>query len=57
MERISKEIPPPASYNPNFELIENSKFKNIGFGIGTKMTPLLKLASPQKRDSMFLNIS
>lgn len=39
MERIAKEIPPPATYNPSFDLIENSKFKNIGFGIGAKMTP------------------
>ncbi|CDW74111.1 UNKNOWN [Stylonychia lemnae] len=57
MERISRENPPPAQYNPSYSQIENSKYKHIGFGIGMKMAPMLKLASAKKAERMYLNIS
>jgi hypothetical protein len=39
MERKSREIPPPASYDPKFSQIENIKNSNINFGVGIRMTP------------------
>lgn len=40
MAKISKNVPPPASYNAKFKLVEQNKYSNIGFGIGEKMKPL-----------------
>lgn len=57
MEMKAKDIPPPASYDPNYSQVEYLKNSKIGFGVGARMTPNLKLASAKKNDQMFLNVS
>ena len=57
IEKQSKEIPPPASYDPKYTQVEHWKNSKIGFGVGMRMVPSLKLASARKSDGMFLNIS
>lgn len=34
MAKISKNVPTACAYNPDYTLIESSKYKKIGFGIG-----------------------
>ena len=57
MEKTSKDIPPPASYNPKYSLIENGSFNGVGFGFGSKGMPLLKVKNPNEKQKMFLNVS
>ena len=57
MQKIAKEIPPPATYNPDYNLVESTKFKKIGFGVGMRMAPLLKLANSKKSEKGFLSVA
>ena len=56
MRKTKKHIPPPNTYAPNYSLIENSKYKDISFGVGQRMAPLLKLAHPGLKEGMYLSV-
>ena len=55
-QRVAKTNPPPDTYNPNFSQVEQRKFHKIGFGIGERMAPMQRLASPNKKERMYVSV-
>lgn len=52
--------PPPANYNPRYDLTEASRFNKIGFGIGMKFNPLLFASSakpvPSEKGPLYVQV-
>ena len=56
MARVAREVPPPATYNPEYTQVENTKFNKIGFGIGQRMANEQILVSAKKSERMFVHV-
>ncbi|TNV82959.1 hypothetical protein FGO68_gene5086 [Halteria grandinella] len=63
LESAQKNIPPPASYTPNNEFVEPSRYKGVGLGYGMRMDPLLFVSnhkmlsySPLKNNPMYIQV-
>lgn len=62
IEYSQKNIPPPANYHANHDMVEPSRYRKIGFGYGMRMDPLLLMSShkmqlsPSKNPPMYVNV-
>ena len=48
-------MPPPATYSATHKLVDRTKYSDIGFGIGTRMEPII-LPATHKKSPMFVSI-